>query len=341
MKSQRGAAFLGQSGCEAPGWNLDSNTEARIESRGVISRWVAETWRACGAFEWVTFAYLGWLLAVFTIFHRSLAHPKLYFILHFAVAVMIVALVRAASRRDNAFLRFARHWYPLPLYLWLFEELGSFVHAIFPAWFDRVFIEFDYNFAGVHPSVWLARYSNPALNDFMQFAYLTYFLYLVILPAILYAQRERLAFWTVMASTAIAHYSVYAIALLFPVESPYHSLAGLQTKALAGGAVTELTNFIERFGRVHGAAFPSAHVAGSMVAILASWRYRRWLFWICLPFFLCMCVATVYGRYHYVADVLGGVVVGTVGFLASSSLMRQGGAVPKIAGVVASAEDSD
>ncbi len=339
MKSERSAAFLGQSGCQAPGWN--SSTEAQTESQGAISRWVAETWRACGAFEWVTFAYLAWLLTVFTIFHRNLAHPKLYIAFHFSVAVMILSLVRAASQMDSAFLRFARHWYPLPLYLWLFEELGSFVHAIFPAWFDRVLIEFDYNFAGVHPSVWLARYSNPALNDFMQFAYLTYFLYLVILPAVLYAQRERLAFWTVMASTAIAHYSVYVIALLFPVESPYHSLAGLQTKELAGGAVTALTNFIEQFGRVHGAAFPSAHVAGSMVAILASWRYCRRLFWICLPFFLCMCVATVYGRYHYFADVLGGVVVGTAGFLAGGSLMGQSGAVPKIAGVAAGAEDSD
>jgi membrane-associated phospholipid phosphatase len=337
MKTQRGAAFLGQSGYEAPAWNAESQTE----SRGAISRWVAETWRACGAFEWVTFTYLCWLLGILAIFHRNLAHPRFEIALHFFVAVMIIALVRAASRRDGAFLHFARHWYSLPLYLWLFEELGSFVHAIFPAWFDRVLIEFDYNFAGVHPSVWLARYSNAALNDFMQFAYLTYFLYLVILPGILYAQRERLAFWTVMTSTAIAHYSVYVIALVFPVESPYHSLARLQTKELAGGAVTVLTNFIERFGRVHGAAFPSAHVAGSMVAILASWRYSRRLFWICLPFFLCMCVATVYGRYHYIADVLGGVAIGTVGFLAGSRLTRQGGALPKIAGVVAGAEDSN
>jgi membrane-associated phospholipid phosphatase len=341
MKPQRDAAFLRQSSCEAPGWNLDSNTEAQTESQGTISRWIAESRRACGAFEWLTFTYLGWLLAIFAIFHRNLAHPNLYIAFHFSVAVMILSLVRAASRLDSPFLRLARHWYPLPLYLWLFEELGSFVHAIFPVWFDRVLIEFDYNFAGVHPSVWLARYSNPALNDFMQFAYLTYFLYLVILPAILYAQRDRLAFWTVMVSTAIAHYSVYVIALLFPVESPYHSLAGLQTNELTGGAVTALTNFIEGFGRVHGAAFPSAHVAGSMVAILASWRYCRWLFWICLPFFLCMCVATVYGRYHYLADVLGGVVVGTVGFLAGSSLMQRHGAVAKIAGVVAGAKDSD
>jgi len=79
---------------------------------------------------------------------------------------------------------------------------------------------------------------------------------------------------------------------------------------------------------VHGAAFPSAHVAGSMVALLAAWRYRRWLFWVCLPFFLCMCVATVYGRYHYVADVLAGLAVGAAGFASGSRLMRNRAALP-------------
>jgi membrane-associated phospholipid phosphatase len=80
-------------------------------------------------------------------------------------------------------------------------------------------------------------------------------------------------------------------------------------------------------GRVHGAAFPSAHVAGSMVAILASWRYRRWLFWLCLPFFASMCVATVYGRYHYVADVLAGLAVGAMGFVVGTGLMRDSGSL--------------
>lgn len=327
MTSLRKDRGFESAACELPPWlNQDS-----AQQGGAISRWFTETRLALGAFEWITFGYLGWLLTLFAICHQNLSHPRIYFLLHSVALLTIVVLTRAAATSENATLQFARHWYPLPLYLWLFEELGGIVHAIFPVWFDRVLIEFDYNFAGVHPSVWLARYANPALNDFMQFAYLTYFLYLIILPAILYANRERLAFWTVMTSTAIANYSIYIIAVLFPVESPYNSLAALQTKELVGGPVTALINLIERFGRVHGAAFPSAHVAGSMVAMLASWRYRRWLFWICLPFFLCMCVATVYGRYHYLADVLGGVVVGTIAFLFGGRLMTQRGAVPQIA----------
>jgi membrane-associated phospholipid phosphatase len=165
----------------------------------------------------------------------------------------------------------------------------------------------------------------------MQFAYMTYFLYLVILPAILYAEKDRIAFWNVMVSTAVANYVVYFIAVLFPIESPYHALAAMNTTPLNGGYFTAAIELIERFGRVHGGAFPSAHVAGSTVAILASWRYRRWLFRVCLPFFLSMCVSTVYGRYHYIADVLAGIVVGALGFAVGSRLMERKGALAEIA----------
>jgi membrane-associated phospholipid phosphatase len=291
---------------------------------------VSEILRACGAFEWVTFTYLAWLLAVFIVCHANIAHAPRNFVSHVAIAAAIATVALAASRfPESAALRFVRSWYPLPLYIFFFEELQYLVHAFFPGWFDRWLIAFDYNLAHVHPSVWLAQFANPALNDFMQFCYMTYFLFLVMLPALLYFQKERAAFWTVMTGTALAHYTVYVVALLFPIESPYFALASLNTKPLTGGPFTAAIELVEHFGRVHGAAFPSAHVAGSMVAIWAAHRYKPWLFWICLPFFIGMCVATVYGRYHYVADVLAGIAVGSIAWLVAERLMLRRGALPQ------------
>ncbi|MGA8143707.1 MAG: phosphatase PAP2 family protein [Candidatus Acidiferrales bacterium] len=304
---------------------------ARGQELRLPSRILDGVWCSLGAFEWVTLAYLAWLNVILALFHGNVAHAGQYFAVHVWIAAGTVCLARAAAHSRNSVMRFARDWYPLPLYIFFFEELQGLVHIIYPGWFDRWLIRFDFAIAGVHPSVWMTRFSNPALNDFMQFAYMTYFLYLVILPAILYAQTDRLAYWSVMVSTAVAHYSVYVVALLFPVESPYHTLALVNTLPLTGGYFTAAIELIERFGRVHGGAFPSAHVAGSTVAILASWRYRRWLFWLCLPFFLSMCVATVYGRYHYVADVLAGIVVGALGFAAGSWLMNRKGALAEVA----------
>jgi membrane-associated phospholipid phosphatase len=295
-----------------------------------LPRGLAEIWRACGAFEWVTFAYLASVNVLLLVFHRNVVHAAMYWVAHAWLCIGIICLSLAATHSKNPVLQFVRSWYPLPLYIGFFEELGGLVHMIYPGWFDRWLIQFDYGFAGVHPSVWLARFSSPAMNEFMQFAYMTYFLYLVILPAILYAHKERLAFWTVMVSTAVAHYSVYAIAVLFPIESPYYSLPPLDAKPATGWYFTAGIDFIESIARVHGAAFPSAHVAGSMVALLAAYRYRRWLFWFSLSFFASMCVATVYGRYHYVADVLAGIAVGTIGFAAGSWLLERKGALAEI-----------
>jgi membrane-associated phospholipid phosphatase len=327
MSVPRPAPWSGRPREHAITWD-DAGIEV-ADSRS-SARWLDEIRTACGTFEWVTLAYLAWLGAILIRFHRNIPHSGALLAVHLLIAAGIICLAWSAARSRSAMIRFVRHWYPLALYIFFFEELSGLVHAIYPGWFDRWLIAFDYNFAGVHPSLWLSRFASPALNDYMQFAYMTYFLYLVILPAILYAQKDRAAFWTVMASTAVAHYSVYVIAILIPVESPYYSLASLQTNTLTGGYCTALIELIERFGRVHGAAFPSAHVAGSMVAILASWRYRRWLFWVCLPFFVSMCVSTVYGRYHYMADVLAGIAVGAMGFSVGTWLMQRRGALPEI-----------
>ncbi len=48
-----------------------------------------------------------------------------------AISVVCVA---AERRPANEALRFVRSWYPLPLYIFFFEELRGLVHAIFPGW---------------------------------------------------------------------------------------------------------------------------------------------------------------------------------------------------------------
>jgi len=295
-----------------------------------LSMWLEQVRGACGAFEWVTFSYLVELDAVIFLFRRNLPAAPRYLLIHACLAAGIMTLAWAASRSSNSILRFIRHWYALPLWTFLFEELTGLVHIIYPSWFDAWLIRFDHALTGVYPWDWLARFANPALNDFMQFAYLTYFFALVALPAILYAQGKDREFWTTLTSMAFAHYTVYVIAIWFPIQSPFHAFPALQHQILPGGPATWVINLVERYGRVHGAAFPSAHVAGAFAVLLCAWQYRRWLFWIHLPLFVLMVISTVYGRYHYVGDGLAGLLTGAAGFAAAHLLMKSRGAVPKI-----------
>jgi membrane-associated phospholipid phosphatase len=308
---------------------------------------VAAVLAGCGTFEWVALSYLAISGALIGIFAQNLAHPVRLLGVQALVAVAIVALCRSEENvwtegrcatthgerraaRDGCltftqrFWHFWRHWYPHLFFLFCFEELGVLVHLVSPRWQDAKLISFDHWLTGLHPSIWLEQFATPGRNEFMQFAYLTYFVYLVVLGGILYYRADWRGYWSVMTYSGVAYAIGYLIAIFFPIESPWFAMAGAWHAELRGGPFTAVINFIEHYGRVRGAAFPSEHVAGSFAALWGAWRHRRCLFWIMLPLVLCMCVSTVWGRYHYVADIFAGIVTGTMGYLVGKWLMERG-----------------
>lgn len=301
---------------------------------------------ACGAFEWVALSYLGLSGLLMILFYKNLPRVGRLLGIHggfiLAIVSMIIVAKRVAtgSHRGQMWaqvLQAVRDWYPQAVFLFCFEELGALMHLVHRGWMDSWLLSLDYRMFGTYPTVWLAQFSKPALTEFMQFAYLTYFFFLTILALVLYfrgpdsrlgAEPKRSAFWTVMTCSMTAYSIGYIISIFFPVESPFYSLASLHLAPLSGGPFTFLSDLIEHFGRVHGGAFPSEHVAGSFVALLGAWRFRRKLFWGFLPFFAVMCVSTVYVRNHYIVDVLAGLVTGAIGFQIGAWLMRFPGANP-------------
>jgi membrane-associated phospholipid phosphatase len=324
--------------------------EAEKEGIAVwIKREATATWASCGAFEWVALAYLATSGALIAVFAENLGHPVKLIGAQALVAAVILILCRVdarsagpegwnregRSRTDKnicstatqKFWHFCRHWYPHLFFLFCFEEMGRLVHLVSPRWQDAKLIAFDHWLTGVNPSLWLERLAHPALNEFMQFAYFTYFLFLLILGGILYYRRDWESYWGVMTYSAIGYVLGYLISIFFPVQSPWFTFMGMWHSDLAGGTFTALINLIEKCGRVHGAAFPSQHVAGAVAALLGAWRHRRWVFWTFLPCVFCMCVSTVYVRNHYVADVLGGMATGTLGYVIGSWIMKRRGAV--------------
>lgn len=310
----------------------------RLGIAALIAQEFAATRAACETFEWIALGYLGVSCVLIAMFAENLAHPVRMIGMQALVAALILALCRvAAGAAERAhwldtslsykLWHFLRHWYPHLFFLFCFEELGKLVHLVNPGWQDAKLIAFDHWLTGVNPSLWFEHLVHPALTEFMQFAYFTYFVYLLILGGILYCQRDLESYWAVLSYSAIGYVFGYLISIFFPVQSPWFTMAGMWHSELTGGPFTALIRLIEKCGRVHGAAFPSQHVAGAMAALWGAWRHRRWLFWIFLPFVACMCVSTVYVRNHYVADALGGLVTGTLGYVIGRWVMKTRSAV--------------
>jgi membrane-associated phospholipid phosphatase len=309
----------------------------RFGVAGLVARRFAEAWAACGVFEWIALGYLGLSTVLIGSFAENLIHPGQLVATQALVAAVILILCRAGTKSaelareteafSSKFWHFWRHWYPHLFFLFCFEEMSRLVHLVNPGWEDPKLLAVDRWLTGVTPSLWFEHLAHPALTEFMEFSYFTYFVYLLILGGVLYHQRDWENYWAVMTYSAVGYVFGYVMAMFFPVESPWFTLAGQWHTELTGGPFTALINLIEKYGRVHGAAFPSQHVTGAMAALWGAWRHRRSIFWTFLPFVTCMCISAVYVRNHYVADVLGGLVTGTLGYLAGCWLMKAPGAV--------------
>jgi membrane-associated phospholipid phosphatase len=318
------------------GKGLAGDKPTRVESgRGELAR----VWASLGPFEWVALGYLflsSTMISAFSknLFRTNVVQPWKLIGAQAIVAIFIFLLCGVAARAEERteltgmqfsteFWRFWRCWYPHLFFLICFEELAYLVHLVNPNWQDAKLMAFDHWLFGVHPALWLEQFATPVRNEFIQLAYLTYFVYLVVLGGILYYRKEWQAYWSVMTYSAAAYAIGYVIAMLFPIESPWFAMTGMWHGELHGGPFTATINFIEHYGRVRGAAFPSEHVAGSVAVLWGAWRFRRWLFWVMLPLVAAMCFSTIWGRYHYVADIFGGIVTGTLGYLIGSWIMTK------------------
>jgi membrane-associated phospholipid phosphatase len=242
--------------------------------------------------------------------HRHIRRASVLVALH-AFAVALIVLLAALSHRSST-LRFLHDWYPLVLPIVTFEEVALLSRHVRPGWRDDFFIKLEIRLFPVAPTVWLGKRASWWLTEILQSGYFSYFVLLIIVGGALYARADKAPFYGVMAASTLSYLLCYVIFIVFPTQGPAHTLAALHTEPLPGGPFHALVNFIQRHAGVHGNAFPSSHVAAAVVAVFYAWRYAPELGALLTPFLVLLCVAAVYDRYHYVSDVVGGIVVGLV-----------------------------
>src|SRR5580698_663671 len=82
------------------------------------------------------------------------------------------------------------------------------------------------------------------------------------------------------------------------------------------------------FARIRRDVFPSLHVAISFVVWLYAWRNSKTLFWLISPVIISLWVSTLYLRYHYLIDVVAGLILAPLSYLLGNWLFRRWGDVP-------------
>jgi len=257
----------------------------------------------------VTILLLIILLVLTGIFYDSL--PKGPFLIGLYSLLIVVQILLARYHRNGRMITIAYDLiFPVICVLLIFDSLEWVVHYINPEDIDPLLIRIDYLIFGNHPTVMLERIMHPLLTDMVQIAYSTYYFIPVSYGIVLISKRKKEEFDRSLFLILFCFYLSYIGYILFPALGPRFTIDHLQTQELQGFLITEpIQNLLNRLEGIKRDAFPSGHTAVACTVLYCAYMFEKRFFWICLPVVAALIFSTVYCRYHYVIDIIAGLVL--------------------------------
>jgi membrane-associated phospholipid phosphatase len=234
----------------------------------------------------------------------------------------------AWANKDRGFrvLDYVRDWYPFPLILLAYREMGWLALPHKSTAFEDYWIRWDrWLFYDLHLKQaieWI-----PPLPSILELAYLLVYAVPCVLIVVFYTshQRERLddAYSVQILGTLMA----YALYPYFPSEPPRAVFPGQDLPDLTAPLRTLNLYLVGNYG-IHTSVFPSGHSAAAFSAAFAAIFYLKGKAWVgraLLALAILIAVGSWYGRYHYAIDAVAGLGVALMA-LAVSFLWRTGSA---------------
>jgi membrane-associated phospholipid phosphatase len=282
-----------------------------------MRRWAASVWRRANFTDRMYLVYfVGLGVLIFLLRHRVPGWPA-FVALHVIGTGLLVAVVLAGRLCPTA-----HAWYPLAMPILTFEEVAQLNFLVVDGWRDVYLLRAEAWLFSEPPTVWLSRFATPVVTEVLELGYFSYFFLLIIVGGVLYRRADKAPFFGVMAASVLSYLLCYAVFITFPTEGPAHTLRHLHTVPLTGGPFHWAVTFVQQAG-VHGNAFPSAHVAGAVAVIFLAWCHAPGLALWLTPLVGLLSIGAVYDRYHYVSDVVAGILVGvSAAFFVSFSQRR-------------------
>lgn len=200
---------------------------------------------------------------------------------------------------------FARLWaYPVIINV-VFMTMGSTAMKLISCRRDIVLQQLDGMLVGVTPSLRAESLITPWLTETFSFCYLLFFPYL-FLSWVFYTWRGMPDF----RRLCVGLFTIYAVGFLgystVPAAGPHLAMANQFSVPLTGEVFTRINNYIVAHGSTGVDVFPSLHCAVSSHLLFFDRRHAPWRFRLYAIPCAGLWLATIYLRYHYFVDIVGG-----------------------------------
>lgn len=222
----------------------------------------------------------------------------------------------------NKIISRVQDWYPIPMIYFIFKEVHFIIQGSERADWDNIFIAIDRIMFGADPTVWLTQFATPLLTEILQIAYTSYYFIMLAVGIELYVRRDQekflFAVFTVVYGFALSYLGYIA----FPAVGPrftLHDFYALNNELPGLWLTNCLRDFINAGesipkGSLNALAlaqrdvFPSGHTQMTILSMYFAQRYKLKVRYMIHLLGSLLIVGTVYLRYHYVIDLIGGVV---------------------------------
>jgi membrane-associated phospholipid phosphatase len=268
-------------------------------------------------------ATIGVFAVLAVIFRRRVDGWLLLVARDLAAAALFVAAVLWTRRIRHGWAWFLARTAAVSLACaWLFGAVARLQLILHGRWLDGVVLGFEERIFGVQPTLWLERFIQPWLTEWMMFAYVVYIALYPLVCLVIYRSHGGPALEECLLALGLANVACDLGFILFPVAGPAAFMGTMYTVPLEGWMFTAVGEFIR--ARLHyvGGSLPSPHAAAATVMWAMCWRYSRRLAWALVPVILTLYVATVYCRYHYLTDAIAGIATAVAALAVTPRLMR-------------------
>jgi membrane-associated phospholipid phosphatase len=260
------------------------------------------------AIDAATLLYLGAATVAVILSFRGDVVPNGGWLLVAHGLMLGLVLLAPRAREAGPAGRFFGDWYPMLLLAGLYGEIGVLtLDAGFQNdwWIQRLEA---WLFGSQISYRWIREMPSVPLSWVLHACYLSYYPILYASPFGLWVIGRRDAARDTIFAVMVTFYLCYLAFLFFPVAGPRYAF-DLAHNAATQVAPARWAEWLLDRGDSWGAAFPSSHVAASVVATGMALRYWRPLGLMLLPLTIGLVLAVVYGQFHYGVDALGGLVL--------------------------------
>ncbi|HZP07776.1 phosphatase PAP2 family protein [Methyloceanibacter sp.] len=192
-----------------------------------------------------------------------------------------------------------------------FYAMGTAVPLLGNDKVDGLLLGWDRALVGETPALAWQYWLHPGLADLAMAGYLFFFFYLVVGPAVYCVTDLRL-----FRKCIVGLFTMYGLAFtgytLLPAGGPWRWMDF--ATPLEGAFLLDWTLPTVNAGSNAIDVFPSVHVAATLYLLLFDWQHGRRRFWLYLLPCLVLWWSTMYLRFHYFVDLLGGIAVALAGW---------------------------